>query len=135
MKTTLVICSHGLFAAGLLEAAQMIAGGMDDVEVFSLVPGVSGAEFRTEMSARFARLREKGTERFLCLADLYGGTPCTTCISLMREYPVTVVSGLNLAMLIETYFSLHSVAHDDLPELAVRTLQESARVIRLSDFE
>ena len=135
MDTRLVCVSHGKFAKELIESAKMIAGGMDDILVFSLMPGVSMPEFRAQIAAGLEQAVSEGAKRFLCLADLYGGTPSTALISLIKDFDMEVVTGLNLAMLIEVYFAIQAGGDQDFAELAVKTLGESGRVVRPSDFE
>lgn len=133
MQTKLILCSHGDFAQALVTSAEMITGKMPDIEIFSLLPGMSMEDFQ---KCIIARLEITGLDtRYLCLIDLYGGTPCTTILSLMKHYQIDVVTGLNLAMLIEVYSMMQMAQDCDLTKLAYDTLTASGRMILHSDIQ
>lgn len=121
----------------------MIAGGMDDILRFSLMPGMSVQELAEQIASGMEKAVEEEQSvdpevevKFLVLVDLYGGTPCTTVLSLMRNFDIDVVTGLNLPMLIEVYF-LSQASTDpqlDFADLAYQTMCQSGRVIRSSDL-
>ena len=66
-----IVVSHGSYARGLVDTAQMIAGEQEDLEAFGLEP------------------------------DLFYGSPFNTVISLMSEYDLYHVTGINLPLMME----------------------------------
>lgn len=132
-KTHLFLCSHGSFAKELVSSAEMIVGSMSDLHIFSLLPGMSMEEFRQSISAKMDAIG--ADDEFLCLVDLYGGTPSTTVLSLMREYRINIVTGLNLAMLIEVYFAMTHQMECDFVQLAYETLRNSGKKFCYSELK
>ena len=68
-------------------------------------------------------------DQFLCLVDLFGGTPCNMVTSINKEN-LEIVSGLNLAMLIETYSLLQTTSIQALKDIAIQTLLNSGVDVR-----
>lgn len=118
----LFICSHGDFAKEIIKSAEMIVGPMEQVIPFCLKPGMSGDDFLEVIKAE-AQMH-KG-DHILAIVDLFGGTPCTTCARLLKEYDLHIITGLNLGMLIEVYSMLNSCDMKELKQTAISTLQMS----------
>ena len=78
-----IVVSHGSYARGLVDTAQMIAGEQEDLEAFGLEP------------------EESEGEEVLILTDLFYGSPFNTVISLMSEYNLYHVTGINLPLMME----------------------------------
>lgn len=93
----LILMTHGKFGAELKRSAEMIAGELKDVYCLSLEEGKDPVDFSVELKEILAQ----APDDTIILADLFGGTPANTAarFALAKEY--TVLSGLNLAMLIE----------------------------------
>ncbi|NCE64968.1 PTS sugar transporter subunit IIA [Pseudoflavonifractor sp. 524-17] len=95
----LILISHGAFAAGMREAAEMILGPQEQLEVFGLYPG--------DTADNFAEKLEKAIEGFgdpdhtLLLADLPSGTPSNTAMLMVMKHHVHALSGYNLPALLE----------------------------------
>lgn len=121
----LILCSHGEFAKELVKSAEMIIGHIDNLLVFPLLPGISMDVYRQKIVSGMNTMGAK--DEYLCLVDLYGGTPCTTVLSLMKDYHMNVVTGLNLAMLIEVYVALSHEGEVDMCDLAYETLIHSGK--------
>lgn len=69
---------------------------------------------------------KKVTEEVICLVDLYGGTPSNTVAGLSQRYDINVVSGLNLAMLIEVYVQKDILTMEQLIDTALSAAKDSA---------
>lgn len=131
-KTQLMLCSHGNFARELVKSAEMIVGKVDNIEIFSLMPGMSMEDFQKQITDRLQTMSHY--DELLFLVDLYGGTPCTAVMSLMKQYPINIVTGLNLAMLIEVNCAMAHGLDASYVELAEKTLKNSGKIIKFSDF-
>lgn len=121
LSNKLFVCTHGEFGKEIIQSAKMIVGEMEDVRYFSLKPGMAPTEYRKEIED-FINVSPE--DDFLCLVDLFGGTPCNMVTSLNKEN-LEIISGLNLAMLIETYSLMQTVSISDLKEIALTTLVNS----------
>lgn len=105
MRPKIILMSHGNMAEETLRSAEMIAGPIDRLDVVSMKEndGLSGTMEKLEKILQDVAIEEE----ILVIADLKGGTPCNVAMMKMNDYPrMSVVSGLNLAMVIEAHFSL-----------------------------
>ncbi|HHY16304.1 MAG TPA: PTS sugar transporter subunit IIA [Firmicutes bacterium] len=122
----LLIISHGSFASGLLDAAEMILGEQKQVQAHGLQPQDSPEEFFERIKLR-ARELDTG-KGVLVLADLFGGSPANAAARLFaEELSVDVVTGASLPMLLE---ALLSREREDLPSLANLCLETTAEATR-----
>ena len=123
------VCIHGRFGEELMKSAEMIAGEAENVFAFSLMPGMQPEDYRAMLEKQLEKL---GDGKVLCLVDLFGGTPCTTCAILSKTYDMQVISGLNLAMYIEVTSQKGNYAVDELKSIGLATLRESGKdVVKL----
>lgn len=125
MSNQLIICTHGEFGKEMIRSAEMIVGKLEGVYSFSLKMGMQPMDFRQQVVDLIEALPE---DQFLCLVDLFGGTPCNMVTSINKEN-LEIVSGLNLAMLIETY-SLQTTSIQALKDIAIQTLLNSGVDVR-----
>ena len=100
MKTNVVLflCGHGQFCLQLIESAKMIGASADNMFAFPLMPEMSPDDYSANLVEEFEKHQN---ENILCLADLFGGTPCMTLISLSQKYRFELLTGMNLPMLLE----------------------------------
>ncbi|MDG3131703.1 PTS sugar transporter subunit IIA [Streptococcus suis] len=99
----LVVATHGNFASGIMSSLKLIAGDVENVEAIDFVEGMSAGEFKEKLTTAVV-----GQGQVIVLTDLLGGTPFKTGVELVAELPeqqVAVLSGLNLAMLLDASFS------------------------------
>ena len=123
------VCTHGRFGEELIKSAEMIAGEAENVFAFSLMPGMQPEDYRAMLEKQLEKL---GDGKVLCLVDLFGGTPCTTCAILSKTYDMQVISGFNLAMYIEVTSQKGNYAVDELKSIGLATLRESGKdVVKL----
>lgn len=120
MSNQLIICTHGEFGK------EMIVGKLEGVYSFSLKMGMQPMNFRQQVVDLIEAHPE---DQFLCLVDLFGGTPCNMVTSINKEN-LEIVSGLNLAMLIETYSLLQTTSIQALKDIAIQTLLNSGVDVR-----
>ena len=78
-----IVVSHGSYARGLVDTAQMIAGEQEDLEAFGLEPEESVDTLREKIRESIEQTSEG--EEVLILTDLFYGSPFNTVISLMRS--------------------------------------------------
>jgi PTS system mannose-specific IIA component len=110
----LVIAAHGHLAKELVVTAEQIVGTLASTATCSIEPGASPEVIREEMRKAVAAV-DTG-DGVLVLADLFGGTPCNLGLTLTRERPLEVLTGVNLPMVLKAN-SLRAEALS-LPELA-----------------
>ncbi|SEO78258.1 PTS sugar transporter subunit IIA [Propionispora vibrioides] len=95
----IIVVSHGSFAKGLLESAQMIIGKQENVVAFGLYPTDSTHTLRNLLEEEMKNSEDK--EEFLFLTDLFHGSPFNVVVSLMKDYPIYHITGINLPLFIE----------------------------------
>lgn len=117
----LVVVAHGHFATGAASALELIAGKQENVAVIDFSEGMSAQTVKEKIAAELVEQSE-----VLVLSDLLGGTPFKVSTELMAEFngKMNVLSGLNLAMLIEAVFAREMLAFDDLVDKLVNTAKE-----------
>ena len=88
-----VLISHGPSCEGLLKSVEMIAGPQQDINALPLNPGENPDDYRD----RLDKIVEDNT---LILCDLKGGTPYNSAAFVSKNYDVSLVTGMNIPMVI-----------------------------------
>lgn len=115
-NTVLFICTHGDFAKAIIQSAEMIIGPMETAIPICLQPGMSGDDYLELVEQKAEAYQDHD---ILVLADLFGGTPCNTTARLVRTYPIQIVTGLNLGMLLEVFSNLQTASMEELVSIAL----------------
>ena len=102
-----VVVTHGDFGEALIRSAEMIVGEQEKVRAVALLPEESPAGFGDKLDAALADL---DGQDILLLIDLFGGTPCNVSSRKVLQPNTEVITGMNMAMLIEALTS-----RDDTP--------------------
>lgn len=96
----IILASHGAFAEGIKESAQMIFGDQEKFEAVVLKPSMGPDQLRSDLEKAIEKI---DSEQILFLCDLWGGTPFNQASALLdgHEEERAIVAGLNLPMVIE----------------------------------
>lgn len=105
----ILVCTHGRFGEELIRSVEMIQGTVKNVAAVSLLPVMSMENYEEAVKKELDMKDE-----YLCLTDLFGGTPCNTLLNLSREYKLEILCGVNLPMLLEAVSSHHNGSLEDL---------------------
>ncbi|MBT8941927.1 PTS mannose transporter subunit EIIAB [Lactobacillus delbrueckii subsp. bulgaricus] len=96
----IVLASHGGFADGIAESAQMLFGPQDNFAHVILKPSEGPEDIKGKMNEAIASFADQ--EEVLFLVDLWGGTPFNQANGLLDGHDKwAIVSGLNLPMVVE----------------------------------
>lgn len=96
----IILASHGSFADGIHQSAEMIFGPQTDFQSCILKPDEGPADVKRKMKEAVASLTNQ--EEVLFLVDLWGGTPFNQATSLVNEHENwALVAGMNLPLVIE----------------------------------
>lgn len=117
------VCTHGRFGEELIKSAEMIAGDVENVYSFSLLPGMEPEQFAKQLQDKL----DEAPAQVLCMVDLFGGTPCNICATLSKDYDLHLLTGVNLSMYIELTSQKNNYSIDELMTLGVDTLKNSGR--------
>lgn len=100
---SIIVIGHGHFASGIVSSLELIAGKQEGITAIDFTAEMTAADVHERLSAV---LQPKAQTLVLC--DSLGGTPFKLAATLMEELSestLDVLSGLNLAMLIEAVFA------------------------------
>lgn len=122
-----VVVTHGRFGEEMVKIAQTIGGEAKGVDVVSLLLEDSPGTFEDKVR----HVLGKEEDNLLILADIPGGTPCNVAVSLLLEYDAHIVTGVNLAMILELMTSISFVP--TAGEMAERLIQAAKDTTRILD--
>ncbi len=124
----IVLTAHGALAHGLLAAAELICGPLPNVVAVPLEAADSPESFGDRLRAAMG----DPAEPVLVLTDLRGGTPHNVACTVVRDHPrAALVSGINLAIVIEAATSLESLDDAALDRLVAAGRDNLVAVRRL----
>lgn len=108
----IILASHGGFADGIAQSAQMIFGKQDNFAHVILKPDEGPDDIRAKMEDAIASFDNQ--DEVLFLIDLWGGTPFNQANNLIKDKADkaakwAIVTGMNLPMVIESLSQRFSV--------------------------
>ncbi|OOH91813.1 PTS sugar transporter subunit IIA [Pasteurellaceae bacterium 15-036681] len=92
---SLILISHGEFAEGLLETAEMILGEIPNAQTVCLYPHEGSDDFKL----KFEQALAKADGEIVVFCDIMGGTPCNVAMRFLPQL-AGLYSGMNLPMVI-----------------------------------
>lgn len=96
----ILLASHGGFADGIAQSAQMLFGEQDNFAHVILTPEEGPENIKSKMEEAIASFDSQ--DEVLLLVDLWGGTPFNQASGLLEKHPNwAVVAGMNLPMVVE----------------------------------
>lgn len=97
----IVLASHGGFADGIAESAQMLFGEQDNFAHVILKPSEGPDDIRGKMEKAIASFDSQ--DEVLFIVDLWGGTPFNQANTLLEKHADkwAIVSGMNLPMVVQ----------------------------------
>jgi len=107
-----VIVSHGQLGEEMISTAEMIVGRIANVTAVS-IDVTSDVESSRERIWRAIQKVNHGAG-VIIFTDMFGGTPSNISLSFLDEAQVEVITGVNLAMLIQLSMSAKEESFHDL---------------------
>ncbi len=127
-----VVTGHANFASGLTSSVNLIAGEQEDYRAVDFLPTYSLEDLARELTKALDDLKD--CDGVLVFSDLMGGTPFKTAVEVgFPRGNVNVLSGTNLAMLLETLMSRKFI--DSLEDLTTTALEVGAEGIERYTFK
>lgn len=111
----IILVTHGNLANELMNVCVGITGVCSQVSIVSFTSGES-RQLLCDKVEQTIRAAEKG-DGVLILVDSFGGSPSMICLGIHASFPIEVISGVNLAMVLEAVYNCDKLS---LPELAKR---------------
>lgn len=98
---SIILASHGEFAEGLLQSAQMIFGEQEQITTVTFMPEEGPDDLKAKLESAVASY--DADAEILFLVDLWGGSPFNQANILFEKMSdrAAIVSGMNLPMLLE----------------------------------
>ncbi len=125
----IVLITHGCIGKSMLEVAtRLVEIQKGYVQVVSSC-SYDQPELLCRVEEAFKSMRD--CNGFLVLTDLFGATPTNVTQSFRRLYPLAVITGLNMPMLLKA-LTYHK-QHVSLDELAQRVYDASKACIVLEE--
>ncbi|MBI0005121.1 PTS sugar transporter subunit IIA [Gilliamella sp. W8126] len=124
----IILASHGPFAQGALECAQMLMGEQDNIHVISVLIDSNIDNLRQEMQSSYKKLNQGNG--VIILVDIMGGTPCNLATELLISHDdVLLFCGFNIPVLLEVLNNREGTLND--AKLAIEeTFPESCKDVR-----
>lgn len=126
MSVGLVIVTHGMTGAVLLEVAEFLLG--ESMSGISFVPvRQSGDNVTTPAEVEEAMARVDSGDGLLVLTDLIGASPSNLVAKRLEAHNAVMVTGLNLAMLM----SVWNYRREPLGLLARKAVDSGRRGVKI----
>ena len=124
-----IVVSHGSYARGLVDTIQMIAGKQEDLEAFGLESEESVDTLKEKIRQSIEQASQE--EEILILTDIFYGSPFNTVISLMPEYDLYHVTGINLPLMMEVIMGRISGKHaEEICKELLKAAPDTVRDVR-----
>ena len=124
-----IVVSHGSYARGLVDTVQMIAGKQEDLEAFGLESEESLDTLKEKIRQSIEQASQE--EEILILTDIFYGSPFNTVISLMPEYDLYHVTGINLPLMMEVIMGRISGKHaEEICKELLKAAPDTVRDVR-----
>lgn len=117
-----ILASHGTYASGLREAAEMIMGEQEHLAVLGLYPGDTLESFYEKIAQILKEINEP--ENVLILTDLRSGTPFNAAIMAVKTFGCVCVSGMNLPLILDVLSTRDESKIDEVVKSAVQNGRE-----------
>lgn len=126
-----IIVTHGDMAIGMKDATEMIIGKQDKFSAVGLYAGESIEDLSKKVEEEIERTNCK---EIILFTDMFGDTPTNVCTLISAQRGCTVITGVNLTMVLECLINRSKLKIDELVEYVVENANSSIRVIKKCDF-
>ena len=107
----IILASHGPFAQGALECAQMLMGEQENIHIISVLVDSNIDMLRQKMQSSYSQLNQGNGVSML--VDIRGGTPCNLASELLISHDdVLLFCGFNIPVLLEVLNSREGTLND-----------------------
>lgn len=129
-----LIITHGDFGKGLLSGAEVIIGKQKNVHPVGLNLGDNIEVVKKEVE-KIIKEKLQEDKEIIIVVDLFGGSPFNIALSMMKEYDVKVITGINMPMLIELLTSINVYDTTELLENISKIGKDGIKVIEKSSLK
>lgn len=115
MEKRVVLATHGTLGEGMRASMRLILGDDSPIECLSAY-----IDLRKDYQEEFEQLvstHDYEAQRLIVLTDVLGGSVNNEFMRLLGDYPFLLVTGLNLALLLEVVTCPGDELEERLPEI------------------
>lgn len=98
MKKKVILISHGNLSKGMMMSVQMIMGKNEELSSYGMMPG---EHYSGIVRAIEKEVKANPETQYILIADLFGGSVCNGCTSLIVLPNVKLISGMNMGLVLE----------------------------------
>ncbi len=120
----IIVVTHGQLAKELVNTVQIIVGTQKELDAVCLELHEGIEDLKKKMMA-IIQSDGASSDGFLVMVDMFGGTPSNVSLELSQTFPMRVVTGVNLPMLLEGLTHRSALDLPGLAELAHRKGRQS----------
>ncbi|EPL9568937.1 PTS sugar transporter subunit IIA [Providencia rettgeri] len=132
----IILASHGPFAQGLLECAEMLIGSQEDISVISIQRESNINEVKKQLFDTYQQINQGNG--VLILVDLLGGSPCNLASELvLTQNDVALYCGINVPTFLEILSNrdlplheIHQVITDVFPDSCINVSEQLKPLIQ-----
>lgn len=132
----IILASHGPFAQGLLECAEMLIGTQEDISVISIQRESNINEVKKQLFDTYQQINQGNG--VLILVDLLGGSPCNLASELvLTQNDVALYCGINVPTFLEILSNrdlplheIHQVITDVFPDSCINVSEQLKPLIQ-----
>jgi mannose/fructose-specific phosphotransferase system component IIA len=114
-----IIATHATLAEGFADVIRFFKADLENVQYINAY--VESQEFEKEFRAALERV--KG-ENIIVLTDILGGSVNQVAARLMGEFQYQLVTGINLALLLELVFIPDDISEETLEQAVLRSREQ-----------
>ena|GEM_PF-1355303 len=121
MDCRVLVIGHGTFPEDIVRTAKMVYGEIEGVMTITLPASQDMEAYQQKLHEIIGKNCKTG---ILVVSDFFGGTPFLTASKVIKEFwdeDVEMITGFNLAMLIEIFNNMDTCTISQLKELALDT--------------
>lgn len=128
----ILILTHGAFGDDLLKTACGIMHETEKIGALNLSRRLDFPTLRKKVSDMIESIHaENGV---LVLIDAYGGTSYNTTLPLMKIYPISLVTGVNLPMVLSSLTNRHRMSLEALAKKVSEDAKKTISVLSKADL-
>jgi mannose PTS system EIIA component len=127
----ILILTHGAFGEDLLKTACGIMHETDKAGALNLSRRSDFATLRKKVTDMIASIN---AESVLVLIDAYGGTSYNTTLPLMSLHKISLVTGVNLPMVLSALTNRHRMSLEALAKKVSEDAKKTISVLSPSDM-
>ena len=123
----IIVAAHGNLARELIATTEKIVGKLERIEAVSILAQEGMEDLERKLKEAIEKV--KGPGGAIILIDIYGGSPATASLSFIDKYPLRIISGVNLPMILEVVTHRERSELDELAYLAEKAGVKSVLLV------